>query len=233
MNSIGAYYQVYKNKRATDFVLSKFRDVFPESPILLISDGGDNFDDLALKHKTSYVKLYNIFGEQNVDRLYDCERMIEGWRRHKLAVENAQTEYIMILEDDVLIQRQFHLGKFDSKGVYVGNYLPADAINEIHNCKGYTNNDQYGMCGGSVYSSNAFLNSYDSMVKYTNEFHNKLYFNRPHHDPNRKVCAIDCNLVFHFNRCGFSYSKAEWLSEVLRQNDWKDYPVVHQYKELY
>lgn len=233
MKSLGAYYQAYRNRRATDFVLTKFRESFPLSPVLLISDGGDDFDDLALKHRTSYAKLHNIFGEGNVDSYYDSARVIESWRRHKMAVENAQTDYIMILEDDTLVQRRFELGDFDSKGVMVGNYLPQVAIDEIQACQGQVGNGQYGLCGGSVYKSKVLLSSYESTVDYTNRCHDQMYFNCPPEHRNRIVCAIDCNLVFHFNRCGFSYSKAEWLGEVSRQSNWRDYPVVHQYKEHY
>jgi hypothetical protein len=231
--TLGAYFQAYKNKRATDFVLTKFRESYPDSPIMLISDGGDDFSDLASKHKTSYAHLHNIFGAEDVDRYYDSTRMIEAWRRHKLAVDNASCDYIMILEDDVLIQRQIDLRNFDSKGVVVENYLPQAAIQEIERCGGKVGIKQYGLCGGSVYSSRAFLNVYESALSYTREKHDDVYFRNPPEHPNRSVCAIDCNIVFHFNRCGYSYEKAEWLGEVCRNPDWKSFPVVHQFKEHY
>ena len=43
----GVYYAVYKNKKATDVVLTNFRKHFPDNPIVLISDGGDDFSALG------------------------------------------------------------------------------------------------------------------------------------------------------------------------------------------
>lgn len=231
--TLGAYFQAYKNKKATDFVLSKFRESYPNSPIMLISDGGEDFTDLASKHRTSYVYLKNIFGTSNVDTYYDSERMIEAWRRHKLAVDNAGCDYIMILEDDVLVQSQIDLHDFDSRGVVVGNHLPQAAIEEIERCGGKVGIGQYGLCGGAVYSSKAFLSVYESALAYTKEKHDEIYYRNPPAHPNRSVCAIDCNIVFHFNRCGYSYERAEWLGEVCRNPNWKSFPVVHQFKEHY
>ena len=59
------------------------------------------------------------------------------------------------------------------------------------------------------------------------KYHNEIFYV----EPNRDLSAIDCNLVFQFNRVGFPYERAEWLSQKLSQPDWKNYPIVHQYKE--
>ena len=39
----GVYYQVYDNKKASRFVLENFREHSPENPVVLISDGGEDF----------------------------------------------------------------------------------------------------------------------------------------------------------------------------------------------
>ena len=56
----GVYYAVYKNKKATNVVLTNFRKHFPDNPIVLISDGGDDFSDLAEKFN---CKSYKWFGK--------------------------------------------------------------------------------------------------------------------------------------------------------------------------
>ena len=47
--TLGAYYQAYDNLKATEFVLKNFRNVFPDSPVYLISDGGKDLSELAEK----------------------------------------------------------------------------------------------------------------------------------------------------------------------------------------
>ena len=47
----GVFYQVYDNKKAARFVLENFREHFPENPVILISDGGEDFSDVASEYK--------------------------------------------------------------------------------------------------------------------------------------------------------------------------------------
>ena len=50
----GAIYQVYKNNKATRFALENFRRCFPHNPIVLISDGGNDFSDIAKEFDCGY-----------------------------------------------------------------------------------------------------------------------------------------------------------------------------------
>ena len=225
--TLGAYYQVYNNKKATSFVLESFRRHFPDSPVLLISDGGEDFSDLAQKYNTSFVKLHNIFGKSD-DTYYDSERMIEAWKRHKMSVENANTDYVMILEDDVLVQNTVEFGDFSFKGS-TNEPLPNIAIGLIKENDGWVDHGRYGASGGSVYSSTEFLEVFPNVIEFTEKHHNDLL----HHPEFHGIGAIDLNLVFHFNRMGKSYENAEWLAQLRLQSNWRSYPIVHQYKEHY
>tara|TARA_R100000008_G_scaffold4749_1_gene2970 strand:- start:10400 stop:11092 length:693 start_codon:yes stop_codon:yes gene_type:complete len=225
--TLGAYYQVYNNKKATSFVLERFRKYYPDSPIMMISDGGEDFSDLASRYNTDFVHLHNIFGK-NDDTYYDSSRMIEGWRRHKLAVENANTDYIMILEDDVLVQDKVEFDDFSFKGATI-NPLPNIAINIIRENEGWVSHGRYGACGGSVYSSSDFLEVFSSALSFTENHHDDLL----QHPDFRGIGAIDLNLVFHFNRMGKPYENAEWLAQKRLHANWENFPIVHQYKEHY
>jgi len=44
-----AYHQCYKNKKATEFAIQKFRQYNPDAPYYLISDNGEDFSDIAEK----------------------------------------------------------------------------------------------------------------------------------------------------------------------------------------
>ena len=50
IKSLGAVFMAYKNVNATDFVIENFRKYFPESPIYLFSDGGDDLSSLTQKY---------------------------------------------------------------------------------------------------------------------------------------------------------------------------------------
>ena len=55
MTEFGVFYQVYKNHKAVRFVLENFRKQFPDNPVVLISDGGDDFTSMA--DAVSYTHL--------------------------------------------------------------------------------------------------------------------------------------------------------------------------------
>lgn len=225
---LGAFYQVFRNKKAADFVLKNFRNNFLDSPIVLISDGGDDFEDIAEKYNAIYTKKNNIFGGSSSSAYLDSERMIESWNRHKLTVDICNSDYVMILEDDVLVQDKIELTeRFSMKGVMVGNKIPELLKTIVKDASGSVS-DEYGMCGGSVYNSEDFLKCYLSAIDFTKKEHDNIF-----NFQDKIIGAFDLNLVFHFNRCGFRYEKAPWLSEVMRQSDWKNYPIVHQFKEFY
>jgi hypothetical protein len=233
MSTLGAFYMAYNNKKATSFVLENFRRHYPDSPVTLISDGGENFEDIASQFSTHYVKSHNIFYTPGlVGAYYDSVRLKELWRRHKISAENANTDYIIILEDDVLVQGKVDLSsKFSLKGTLVGNKMPALASRIVRESGGETNNDEYGACGGAIYNSKDLLSIYDNTIDFIDKHHDNLFFNIPE---NMNCCACDCTLVFHFNRNKLKYERAEWLAEVHRQKEnWQHFPVVHQYKNFY
>jgi len=232
MKTLGAFFQVYKNKKATEAAMKSFRACYPDSPVLLISDGGSDFTDIAEVYDAKFIMRHNILG---VDRgFYNSERTIEAWNRHKMAVEHAQTDYIIILEDDVLVQKRVDFDGFDIKGP-TANQMPPKGISEILRNRGCVGSGRFGACGGSVYKSSSFMQVYESAVNYSLEEHDTTFYNPPISSEisDRSICAFDCNMTFHFSRCGFEYEAAEWLAEVHRQPDWRNYPIVHGYKENY
>ena len=128
MSEFGAIYPCYNNKKATSFVLENFRRCFPNNPILLISDGGLDFSDVAEKYSCFYEWRDNIFGNSdngyNKD-FFNAARTKEWYSRHKRACDLCQTDYMMLLEDDVWIREPFKLTEpFALKGVRIGGSFP-------------------------------------------------------------------------------------------------------------
>ena len=226
----GVFYQVYKNKNAADFVLRNFREHFPENPIVLISDGGDDFTDLSKKYNCSFHMRENIYGDETNNYPtypYNAYRLKEWWNRQKLTCEETKMEYIMILEDDVYVKESFEIHPpFHLRGVRIGNYFSPKMKQEIKS-KGNIDAINYGMCGGSIYNAKTFLKIYDDVMNDIEENHERLLED----DQYFVLGAVDANITYHFNKRGYSYEHAPWLSEVREHND--EYPVIHQWKEHY
>lgn len=119
--SVGAYLQCYKNPYATYKMLEAFRKYYPDSTVVLLSDNGYDYTEMANHfnciyiHSSSNVPLiYNHVEEidkmeqgahvqwanQLMDRLYTCFSKIKE-------------DYVLWLEDDVLVNRVMN-GPFSS-----------------------------------------------------------------------------------------------------------------------
>lgn len=231
----GGVFPCFNNKKATDFVLTNFRKCFPNNPILLISDGGLDFSDIAEKHNCHYAWRENIFGnsENGYDRnYYNAYRTLEFYKRQYTACEVCQTDYIMLLEDDVWIRQPFELGdSFALKGVRVGGKMPASLKRDCLE-QGGVEVDKYGMCGGSMYNANIFMSIYDDVVKDIEENHDRLIEEHSYPGGYKGLGVVDISTVYHFGKRGYKYGDAEWLAEV-REPNHMSYPVIHQWKEHY
>lgn len=228
----GVFYQVYNNKRAARFVLDNFRKHFPDNPVVLISDGGEDFSDIAEEYGCSFHMRENIFGNEinNYNRdCYDSKRTIEWWSRQKLVSEETGMDYVMILEDDVYVRNSFKIDPpFYLRGVRTGMKLRDKMLEEIKEKAGY-DADTYGMCGGSMYNAKIFLSIYDDVVKDIEENMDRLI--EEDYMQWALTGAVDANMTYHFNKRGYKYEAAPWLGEVREGN--LDYPVIHQWKENY
>lgn len=229
----GVFYQVYRNKNATQWVLENFRQHFPNNPVILISDGGEDFTDISQKYDCKFYMKENIFGNEtnNYDvHAYDSHRTLEWWNRQKLVCDETKQDYVMIMEDDVYVKDFFSINSpFHLKGVRTGGALTGKMREEIGELGFETS--IYGMCGGSIYNANTFLKIYEDVVDDIQNNMDRLMGDDPDLQY-RLLGAVDANITYHFNKRGYKYEEAEWLAEVREPNHMM-YPIIHQWKQNY
>jgi len=232
MIEFGVFYQVYNNKRAVRSVLDNFRKHFPDNPVVLISDGGEDFSVVAQQYDCSFHMRENIFGD-DVNKYpkfpYNAYRTIEWWSRQKLVCDETGQDYVMIMEDDVLVQKHFTIDSpFHLRGVRIGNTFTGRMSQDVKESSG---NDAslYGMCGGSIYNAKTFLSIYDDVI---NDIKNNMdRLMEEDSGAYNMLGAVDANITYHFAKRGYIYEVASWLGEVREGN--LDRPVIHQWKENY
>jgi len=179
--NFSVYYQVYKNKNKTDYVLSKFREHHPTEFIYLISDGGDDFSDLAKKYNCHYVhdelnigyydhthplvlehRKNNLSGghpygwtknesDQYLKRFYNCCTM-------------SNSEYIFLLEDDVIVNSQIEINKISSDVTFsnINNKFSKEIKNYLCNNNINFNIFGWGMCGGNFIKRIKYLEGFNT-----------------------------------------------------------------------
>ena len=100
------YYESYKN------VLNNVRTYYPDSDIFIYMDSFRNdlqkYVDVSAKHNCNLTIRQNkmFFIDRNDSIEINLPKMIEWIERLKITCENTNADWILLLEDDVIVKRK-------------------------------------------------------------------------------------------------------------------------------
>lgn len=224
MKEFSVYHQCYKNKKATEFAISNFRKYNPDVPYYLISDGGDDFSDIAEKYNCHFVLAPENIGTNYLEK--DQAKIYLN--RIKDSFIYSGCEYALTMEDDVLCRGQLGIGDdFNIAMSYVpGNKLRPHIFQKaIEKYNINPNVDWYGATGGTFLNRNIFFD--EEKVKLIDQFMEE--------DFEPTLGSIDQFIVMLYLICGLDCSINELLGETHRTPNWQEsnLPLIHCYKEMY
>jgi len=226
---VGFYYNCYKNKYATDRILERLRLHYPTNPVFLISDKGDDFSDLANKYQCHYYySNINMLGGKVIDGVHTHCFANEDSAKFflqviKLAIHTCDTEYLVLMEDDVLINGKIQHFPEHSGGAVHGNpfrqctIVRDDAI--IKETYPQMKFDFWNLAGGSIIHCNTIVECIDNT-----SFDEIKRFD----DVSR-----ECMLLWHTNDILLSYLLAIRGYTTEGWTNTKKSNIVHPYKEFY
>lgn len=158
---IAAYYQAYNKPDCVSFVLKNFRIYYPYSTVVLISDGGYDFSNLATQYNCTYFYENNLSNNTNNKNLSDSYFyspliLINYLKRLQKGISHFKEKYFMILEDDVYVMNKTQSKKliYDMNGSNPNESLPRSICNSLNKnfplC--------YSGCGGCILNTKFFKN---------------------------------------------------------------------------
>lgn len=234
---LGVFYICYKEQSAVEFSLSKFREIYPKSPIYLVSDNGMDFS--YLEKDIGYIEttvgdmevvgvakdLDKSIKENTVDYELFFNLSMEFLKRLKNGCDFCKTEYMLLMEPDVLVRGKLNPFDADLVGPTV-NVMPA-SIQEYVIMNGGKNNATWGPAGGLM-KTKSFYSVYEKLLKDPDKLKWGLKM-----DP--RIVCYDYLLSFLFSIFGYTYSDNPDQTECLRNPNWRNsnHPLLHQYRELY
>jgi hypothetical protein len=224
-NKFAVHFQVWKNDEATEFAIKTFREHFPKESIRLISDNGNDY--------TNFIKKYNLdfdFSDKNIfpkGRFESIEGCYEWLRRINDTCLKYNTEWILLFEDDVFTKNSnITFPEEDSAGLICWPWH-----NGLYNLLSSRNNRNknvgYGMCGGSIFKRQVFINAYNKINEFDLKYLSQL--------DSRITLASDCLINCFLQYFGATYSLWDKLEDMT-------YPgwvgaantcFIHGYKNLY
>lgn len=236
MAEISAYYQCYKNSKALDFVLSKFRSFYPESQIALVSDGGENFSKKAKEYKCEYTYESKLNSELNlVFNNFDSLKTFIF--RIKKYTEKFKSKYLLLLEDDVIVYNKISETDliYDINGCNFNeffNFGHESLLKQYNPSLKVYNKIFFGGCGGSILNLDFFKKIFNDEEKLNKDI--EEFFN--HAEPQN--CASDRGLSYICLKNQGTIGQYKGFCEtwypdykIRKQNN--SIEVLHQYKELY
>lgn len=163
----GVYLQCYKNPLATFKSLESLRSHYPYCSVVLISDNGYDYSEMA-----KYFNCIYIHGTQNLPLIYKdidsgnhITHAIQLIKRIYYAFQLCKEEYIMWLEDDVIINKPIvDTFKYGINGFSPNNIDQFSNNNPLKQKYPYmSDNNSYKFTGhgGSVFHKQTLLNAFE------------------------------------------------------------------------
>lgn len=218
------YHQCFNNFRATEFAIGNFRKYHPDVPYYLISDGGEDFSDIAKKYNCNFVLASENIGTNYLEK----EQAKIYLNRLKSAFIYSNSDYLLTMEDDVLCRGKVEITRNFNIAM---SYVPDNKLRPhiFEKCvKKYNitpNVDWYGATGGTLLNKNIFFD--EEKIEIINRFMEE--------DFESTLGSIDQFIVMLYLICGLDCSVNESLGETHRTPNWQnsDLSLIHCFKEMY
>ena len=163
----GAYYQCHKNPLSTYSCIDSFRKYYPDVDIVLVSDNGYDYSEVAKQYNCTYIhcdkNLVYIHRQMNdgthiTHALSLMDRIVD-------ALSHIKEDYFMWLEDDVIINQQV----CDTLSHDLNGYCPHmyfdDVLNELHAKYPFIDpkgDYRWSGHGGSIFNKHSLLSVFSN-----------------------------------------------------------------------
>jgi hypothetical protein len=216
--TIGAFHSAYYNNDKFKVVLGNFRNYFPVSPYVIYSDMGDDFtnhiNDFTF-YRRSEIRYFgtgpNAYWNDNWEIWHSY------YKRLKDSCLICDTDYVILMEDDVLIRNYFEITEdFDLCGPCGGSLLTNHIVSYIEKKTGTKINPHYGLSGGAIFNARKFLKYYNQILDNLHQYH----YEYSDHLKEPVSLVGDGNFAIQFNLLGLNYTCSKWLgNEII--HPWK------------
>lgn len=236
---LGIFYTCYTETRAVEYSLKNLFDFYPDIKVYLVSDGGSDYRFLNEKFPDKNIKvnleedtrgIISIIDNKTKDffKKESKEKMLKSivvfLDRIKRAIDYCQSDYLLIMEPDVLVRGKLNIPE---NSIYLGNntnkYFSKDLKKWMKN-KGYMVPKHYGMV--PLFSTKHFK----EILKIVDD---KLIEEIYHQDPLFPYYDKMLTILFCLIHVEEKFNSD--VTECFRDKNWKTNkkPLVHQFRQYY
>lgn len=228
--------------KASIFCIQAVRKIYPENPFVLSCDNGYDFSELAQKHKLIYHHNHVSLGYPQTDFGYTRDELLEWLDRMYRGVTLLNTDFFMMLEDDVYLLKPVTLkpewecvGQMRTHEEQVPK-MPPEFLNMIHTFSGIKPiHDYYTTGGGSIFKTKTFVENYFQVRHFI-----KTNFEFIQQNIYKTIGWMDCMMCVFYMLCGKTLTQNERLYNnfpTVKPFDVSSLPehieILHIYKDYY
>lgn len=236
-SKLGFYMWGYDNLESIDYIFGKLRESYPDSDIVISSDGGLDFSEVALKHHCKKfingTESHGYCDSRNTGGRY-------GWKvsQAKLwldrvyeACQTIENEYVMLMEEDVLVKKRFPFPAVDIIMIpNIKNPIGGPGMSWIEAKSGRTDYPYYSAGGGSIIKRDAFIKAYENHIdSFVEEYENIYQKSMDLGFLGWGWCDSIVCAIMYADGCSISTA----LPIIESGNEEDDYPIIHAFKKYY
>ncbi len=231
---LGGYYQCFKQPYAFINVLQAYREVYPSSSLIIVSDAGDDFSQAALYFQAKSYTTNKLRGGNGITtNMTDATKLKDFLRNFLIGAQKIEQKYFTLLEDDVMFSHAVYIEETSLEDITGMNepfvLLHIKLLNHIQEFTNYKGPAYVTGCGGSIFKT-SFWNQlvWDTVEKQLDFF-------------------VSCNVGFHADIalsficymnngttvCGKNLLPADMTEIEPKIGAVRSPAILHQYKDFY
>ena len=176
---LGFYLWGHTNVESADYVLGRMRTSYPDSDLVISSDNGNDFSEVAEKHKAvNYIHGNLSHGyPQSPDRYgWTAAQAVLWLTRIYEACKVITNDFVMLMEEDILIKERF---KFPAKDIImipnIKNGISPEGMDWVKSRGGRTDYPYYSAGGGTIIKRQSFIDAFDKHLDDLVEKYEDIY----------------------------------------------------------
>lgn len=231
--NLAIFHQCYKEKTATSFAVSSFRRHNTDCIYYLVSDGGDDFSDIAKQNNVEWCYENNV-----TMAMMNSEVALKVINRIKKYFEISSCKYLMLMEDDIWCRGKIDFDfEFNAIGANsINNIYHPDALSYISKKYGVDiKNNYFNLCGGSILNRDIFFYNFDIIEKFLFEDHDYIRKISKYENSGFEYGGWDSTLNMLYIICNKEVGINPEITETWRDADWRtnNKKIVHWFKSFY
>ena len=240
-NKYGVFYTCFTEVKAVEYSLHELFKVYPDMPVYLVSDGGSDYSHLVdmfpdkkietlLEHdsrgKLNQIYDHNYLEDENMKASVDS--VVTFVDRVKRAIEYCDSEYLFIMEPDVLLRGEISIIE-DAKlmGMKINDGLHAELGEFLETFEKGIPVSKWG-CAAPILHSDTFLEAKEVLESDDSIIETLCRLDR-------RTAFYDALLPIMFGLVGEEEVYNPEVVECLRNPSWRTsgHPIVHQFRAKY